>query len=167
MGVGYFCNWKDTLHLVPVPIISCDEQRRYHSTERPAIEWEGEKLYYLRDVKFEKEWWERISKGKMSAEEVFAIDNIEHRRIAYELMDKSKMKDLNNFKILDEQVDGKGKKMKIISFNVQNMKEDLIFYNCLDASTDREYFLQRKEKECWKAKSMLFGLEECEWRNEW
>ncbi len=167
LGVGYFCDWEDVLHLVPVPIISCDEQKRYHSITSPAIEWEGEQIYYLHGVKFEKEWWEKIVQGKLSAEEIFAIDNVEHRRIAYEMMDKTKLKALKNFKVLDEKTDDKGKPMKIISFNIQNMKEDLIFYNCIDASTDREYFLQVKEKTCEKAKSAMFGLGEVAWVNEW
>ena len=168
-GVGYFCDYEDTLFLVPVPIISCDIQGRYHSTERPAIEWEGEKLYYLCGVKFEKEWWDKIRRGELSAEEVFAIDNVEHRRVAYEMMDKEKMKELKNFKVIDEGIDEKGKSAKLISFNVQNMEEDLMFYNCIDASTDREYWLQVKNDiKTWKqAKDSMFGLLEVEWVNEW
>lgn len=101
-------------------------------------------------------------------DEIFAIDNLEHRRIAYEYMDKSKMKQLKNFKILDEKIDDKGNPMKIISFNVQNMDEDLIFYNCFCPSTGREYFVQTDKKECWEAKNHSFGLEgEVEWINEW
>ena len=34
-GVGYFCDIDDTLHLVPVPIIKCDEQQRYHCINGP------------------------------------------------------------------------------------------------------------------------------------
>ena len=115
-------------------------------------------------------WINRILKDELSAEEVFAIDNSEHRRVAYEYMDKAKMKALKNYKILDEQIDGKGKPMKIISFSVPNVKEPLVFYNCFDSSTDREYFLQMDGyKKCWKAKFGMFGLKENEVElvNEW
>ena len=123
--------------------------------------------YYIGNTQFDLEWFNKIRKGKLSAEEVFAIDNIEHRRVAYEMMDKSKMKELKNYKVLDESIDEKGKPVKIISFNVQNMNEDLIFYNCVDASTDREYFLQTEKKTWKKAKDASFGLENVEWLNEW
>ena len=46
--------------------------------------------------------------------------------------------------------------MKIIRFNVQNMDDDLIFYNCFCPSTNREYFVQTKFTECEKAKSESF-----------
>ena len=127
----------------------------------------GNSVFVINDTKLPFEWFEKIRKDALTAEEVFAIDNIEHRRIAYEYMDKAKMKALKNFKILDAGVDEKGKDVKIISFNVQNMKEDLIFYNCIDASTDREYFLQTKETTWKEAKDALFGMKNVEWVNEW
>ena len=168
LGLGYFCDREDTLYLVPVPIISCDEQGRYHSETGPAISWKGaEELYYLHNVKLEKEWWEKIVNDTMSPDEVFAIDNIEHRRIAYEYMDKTKMKQLKDFKVLDEQIDEKGEPMKVVSFNVQNMEDDLIFYNCVCPSTGREYFVQTKSETCSEAKARSFGLENVEWINEW
>ena len=167
-GAGYFCDDKDTLYIVPVPIIRLDEEGRYHSTTHPAISWKGEKLYYLNGIKLDKEWWNKIRQDKLSAEEVFAIDNIEHRRIAYEYMDKTKMKKLKNFKVLDEKIDDKGNLMKIVSFNVQNMDEDLIFYNCICPSTKREFFVQTKEKTCEKAKNQSFGISgKVKWTEEW
>jgi len=66
----------------------------------PNINW--------KDVK----WINKILKDELSAEEVFAIDNIEHRRIAFQYMDKTKMKALKDFKVLDEKVDEKGNLMK-------------------------------------------------------
>jgi hypothetical protein len=123
--------------------------------------------YFIGNTKFNLEWFNKIRKDELKAEEVFAIDNVEHRRIAYQFMDKSKMKELKDYKVLDESKDEKGKPVKIISFNIQNMKEDLIFYNCFCPSTGREYFLQTKEKTWKKAKDMGFGLEDVEWVNEW
>ena len=109
----------------------------------------------------------KIVNDTMTPDEIFAIDNVEHRRIAYEFMDKSKMKSLKDFKILDEQIDSKGNSMKIISFTVQNMDEPLKFYNCICPSTGREYFLGTDEETCIAAKNKSFGLEAIEFVNEW
>src|SRR3990167_6951937 len=113
------------------------------------------------------EWINKILGDKLTAEEVFAIDNIEHRRVAYQYMDKSKMKQLKDYKILDTGTDEKGNPAKIVSFTVQNMKEPLLFYDCICPSSGREYFIQT-EKKTWKeAKATSFGLEEVEFINEW
>ena len=64
-------------------------------------------------------WINKILKDELTAEEVFAIDNIEHRRIAYQYMDKSKMKKLKDYTVLDEvNDDGHGNPMKIVSFSI-------------------------------------------------
>jgi hypothetical protein len=159
LGLGYFCDFEDVLHLVPVPIIKCDEQGRYHSENSPAISWkDGEEIYYLHGVKFEKEWWNKIRKDKLSPDEVFAIDNLEHRRIAYEYMDKTKMKKLKDYKVLNERVDINENKERIVSFTVQNMNEPLKFLN-VTCPTGREYFLGTNQDTCYKAQKALLGLE--------
>ena len=124
-------------------------------------------IYRLQWVELDKKWFLKIIQDKLTPEEIFAIDNIEHRRLAYQYMDKLKMKQLKWYKILDEKIDEKWNQMKIVSFNVQNMKDDLIFYNCLCPSTLREYFIQTNQKTCNKAKAMSFWLEEVEMINEW
>jgi predicted SprT family Zn-dependent metalloprotease len=129
---------------------------------------EGNFIYRIKDVEFSKEWFDKIRKDELTAEEVFAIDNIEHRRIAYEFMDKTKMKQLKDFKILDEQVDDQGNQMKIIQFTVQKMKEPLLFYNCLCPSSKREYFIETDKNTCRTAKNASFGFnEDVEWVEEW
>ena len=98
-GLGYRVEYEDILYLVPTPLVLIDEQNRFHSETKPAIRWKGgAERYFLHGVSFEKEWWTKIVKGKLSAEEVFAIDNLEHRRIAYEYLDKSKMKALKDYR---------------------------------------------------------------------
>jgi hypothetical protein len=115
--------------------------------------------YKISGIVFEKEWFDKIRKDQLSPEEVFAIDNVEHRRIAYEYMDKAKMQQLKDFKVLDEKKDGCGKMMRVVSFTVQNMKKPLVFYHCIDASTNREYWLQMDGyKKCDEAKAGLWGL---------
>ena len=146
------------------------KKNRWHITEKSS-EWlikkNGNFEYRLNNVEFKREWFDKIRKDQLTVEEVFAIDNIEHRRIAYEFMDKSKMKSIKDFKVLDEQTDDKGNKMKIVSFTVQNMKKPLKFYNCICPSSKREYFVGTDKDTCWEAKNSSFGLEEVEWVNEW
>ena len=159
-GVAIFCRRPC--------ICNKDEQGKLHSLTSPAISWrDGYSLYFINGVCFEKKWWSKIVNDEMTPEEIFAIDNVEHRRIAYEYMDKLKMKSLKDFKILDEQIDEKGKVMKIVSFTVQKMTEPLKFYNCIDASTDREYFLGTDCNDCKSAKESLWGLKDIEFVNEW
>jgi hypothetical protein len=148
--------------------INRDDRGRPHSETEKSIEYpDGWGLYHLHGVKLEKEWWEKIVKDQMSPDEIFAIDNIEHRRIAYEYMDKTKMKQLKDYKVLDEQIDGKGNPMKIISFTVQKMDEPLKFYNCICPSTGREYFIGTDKNNCLEAKNASFGLDKVEYADEW
>lgn len=141
-------------------IVKQNERKQLHSINSPALVFkDGTEIYKLNGVQFEKEWWDKIVNDKMSPEEVFAIDNIEHRRIAYEFMDKTKMKQLKDYKVLDEvKDDGFGNEMKIVSFTVQNMETPLLFLNCFCPSSKREYFLQTEKDTCQEAKMASFGL---------
>ena len=114
-------------------------------------------------------WINKILSDELTAEEVFSIDNVEHRRIAFEYIDKIKMKQLKNFKILDEvKDDGYSKTMKIWEFQLSNMNEPIKFLNCFCPSTNREYFLGTSKDKCWEAKAELAGFEakEIEWEKE-
>ena len=138
-------------------------KNKWYISEKSS-EWllskNGNFEYRLNNVSFEKEWFNKIRKNELTAEEVFAIDNIEHRRIAYEFMDKAKMKKLKDYEVLDEvKDDGYGHEMKIVSFKVQNMQTPLIFLNCFCPSTSREYYLGTDKKTCNKAKMGSFGLD--------
>jgi hypothetical protein len=130
----------------------------------------GNFIYKLRNVEFTREWFLKIKNDELTPDEVFAIDNVEHRRIAYEFMDKAKMKQLKDFKILDKvEDDGYGNKMEVWSFTVQKMTEPLKFFNCFCPSTKREYFIQTDKDTCWEAKARQFGLEgkDVVWVKEW
>ena len=147
-------------------------KNQWYVSEKSS-EWllsqKGNFVYQLNGIQFEKEWFDKIRKDELSPEEIFAIDNTEHRRVAYEFMDKQKMKQLKDYKILDEKIDSKGNPMKILSFTIQNMKEPLKFYNCLCPSSKREYFLQTDKDTCDEAKVGMFGfkVEEAEFVEEW
>lgn len=166
-GLGYRVELDDVLYLAPTPIVKIDEQNRFHSEKEPAIKWKGSETYMLHGVKFEKEWWYKIVNDKLSPEEILAIDNIEHRRIAWEYMNKKKLEGLKDFKVLDEiKDDGKGYPMRVIQFNHPDAGE-IRYYNCFCPSTGREYYLGTEETICVKAKSKSFGFDEVEFINEW
>ncbi len=147
-------------------------KNKWYVSEKSS-EWllsqKGDFVYRLNNVEFSKEWFDKIRKDQLSPEEVFAIDNIEHRRVAYEFMDKTKMKQLKDYKVLDEKIDDKGNPMKILSFTIQNMREPLKFYDCFCPSSKREYFLQTDKDSCDKAKAGMFGFKEneAEFMEEW
>ena len=166
-GLGYRVEWEDTLYLVPTPLVKIDSQNRFHSETEPAIRWKGGKgFYFLQGVKFEKKWWDKIVNDKMSAKTVLAIDNAEHRRIAYEYMDKKKMKALKDYKVLEELKDDKGYPMKIISFELPEIGT-IKYLNCFCPSTGREYFIGTDKDKCKEAKDASFGLENINYINEW
>jgi hypothetical protein len=150
-------------------MINRDDRGRLHSEKEMSIQYpDGWGLYYLHGVKFEKKWWEKIVNDQMSPEEIFAIDNLEHRRIAYEYMDKTKMKQLKDYKVLDHvDDDGHGYQMNIISFTVKGIEEPLKYLNCFCSTTGREYYLGTDKDKCWEAKNASFGLKDVEWVDEW
>lgn len=169
-GAGYWLEAESVLHLVPCPLIEINDRNQFHSDTGPAIRWkDGKSFYYLQGVEFEKELWGKVIKNKLSARQVFALKNMEQRRVAYSMMDKAKMKALKDYKVLDEGIDHKGKPHKIISFNVAGFDKPFIYYQCVDSTTDREYFVETDKDKCWEAKAALFGLKanEIQWNKEW
>lgn len=170
-GIGYRVEWEDTLYLVPTPLVKIDERNRFHSTKAPAIRWKGgAEFYYFSGVNFEKDLWTKIVKNKLSAEYILTkIENVEQRRIAWELMDKSKIKKLKGLKVLDRQKDGKGKVMRIITFTVKGFDTPFYFYEGIDASTSRKYYLETDKKTVWEAKAGFVGFspDEIEYKNEY
>ena len=128
----------------------------------------GKITYKINNVEFVKELFDKVRKDQLTAQEVFAIQNMEQRRIAYEKMDKIKMRELPNMQVLEERKDdGCGYPDKVISFTVDGFNEDFRFYNCFDPSTGREYFLETRQTTCKLAKSKSFGFEEIKFDEEW
>jgi hypothetical protein len=116
--------------------------------------------YRISNVNFDYDLFCKVRKDKLTAEEVFAIENTEQRRVAYQKMDKLKMKELKNYKVEDEvKDDGYGFPMKVISFKMQNFKSPFYFLNCFCPSTNREYFIETRETDCWKSKQKSFGID--------
>ena len=172
-NVSFIIPYKGIAFVSENPTQISWENQRLSNTKEPAIKYDSggqDDLYFLNGVRFDKEWHEKIVNSKLSPEEIFAIDNLEHRRIAYEYMDKTKMKSLKDYKILDEvKDDGYGYPMKVISFTVKNVNEPLKYLNVFCPSTGREYFIGTKYEKCLEAKAQSFGFEESEieWVKEW
>jgi len=167
-GLGYRVELDEVLYLVPTPLVLIDEENRFHSETKPAIRWKkGKEFYFLRGIELQKEWHTKIVNDELTPEEILAIDNTEHRRIAWEYMDKKKLEGLNGFEVIDTvEDDGKGYPMRIIQFNHPDAGI-IRYYNCFCPTTGREYYLGTEETTCQKAKAKSFGLEEVEFINEW
>lgn len=71
----------------------------------------------------------------MTPQEIFKIENTELRRIAYEYMDKSKMKKLKDYKVLDKAKDKYGNRMQIVEFKVNGFKDPFKYYQCICPSS--------------------------------
>jgi len=159
---------KKAFIMCPPQYVEQDDRKRLHSEKKAAFIFkDGTELYMIHGVKFEKEWWSKIVNDELSPEEILAFDNTEHRRIAWEYMNKKKLEGLKDFKILDNvENDGKGYPMRIIQFNHPDAGE-IRYYNCFCPTTGREYYIGTQETTCIKAKTKSFGLEEIEFINEW
>ena len=161
---------KKAFIMCPPQYVEQDDRKRLHSEKQAAFIFkDGTELYMIHGVKFEKEWWSKIVNDELSPEEILAIDNMEHRRIAWEYMNKKKLEGLKHFKVLDEvENDGKGYKMRIVQFIHPDVGE-IRYYNCFCPTTGREYYIGTEETTCLKAKTKSFGLEEIEFMpvNEW
>jgi len=123
--------------------------------------------FVINNVQFDKKLFDKVRKDKLSAKQVFVLDNIEQRRVAYELMDKTKMEKLKNYKVLDEAVDENENKMRIVSFSVDGYSEPFKYYHCICPSTGREYFVETQRETCQKAKTMSFGKQVLKFNKEY
>jgi hypothetical protein len=124
-------------------------------------------VYRINNIQFNRNLFDAVRKGELSAQQVFAISNMEQRRVAYEKMDKVKMAELPDLKVLDESKDKYGLNQRIISFNIDGFDKPFLFYHCICPSTGREYYLETKQNNCASAKSKSFGLDNIEFTEEW
>lgn len=168
-GAFFVSFWEDEAIVMERPT-EChfDGQDRLHSLTSPALAFkDGSAIYAINGVEFDKDLWQKVTKDKLSAKEVFALENTEQRRIAYELMDKKKMLDLDDYKVLDSrEKDEQGNPDKVISFNVKGFDKPFLYYNCFCPTTKREYFLQTEKEKCIEAKESSFGLKDIKWTEE-
>lgn len=125
-------------------------------------------VYRMNGVMFDKPLFDKVRHDELTAFEVLAITNMEQRRIAYEHMNKMKMKELPNFKVIHEvKNDGCGYPMKIISFALDGFDTSFYFLDCFCPSTGREYMLETRQTDCWKAKAKSFGFDSIKFDEEY
>jgi hypothetical protein len=128
---------------------------------------EGKFKYHINGVVFPKTLFDAVRKDNLTAQKVFAIQNMEQRRVAYEKMDKIKMRDLPNLKMLDEAIDAYSNPMRIISFGIAGFTKPFKYLHCVCPSSGREYYLETKQDKCEAAKAKSFGLDAIEFTEEW
>jgi hypothetical protein len=146
-------------------------KRKWYMTDQCSewmLEREGNIIYKINNVQFEKELFDKVRKDQLTAAGVFAINNMEQRRIAYEKMNKAKMSALPNLKVLDTvKDDGYGYPMRVISFTIEGYDKPFRFLNCFCPSTGREYHPETQQNTCHAAKSKSFGFDSIEFDKEY
>ena len=170
-SVNYIWANRDFVMVCARPTrIEKDDQGRLHSLSDMAIKYpDGWGLYYVHGVRFDDvNLWGIIADGSISAAQVFAIANMEQRRVAYEVMDKSKVALLDGLEITHEVADdGHGYPMRIVQFKLPEVPTPFRYLNCHCPSGGREYYLETQKDDCWEAKSASFGLDGVEWAAEY
>lgn len=161
-NVSFLIPYEGIVFISETPTISW-ENKRLSSTTGPAIEWaDGYKLYSINGVAFDEDLWKKVTNKNVKMSEIFAIENVEQRRVAYEIQNKSKMLELPDCKILDKvKDDGYGNPMKIIEFTVGGFESPFKYVNWFCPSTKREYFHEISGTDitdCFEAKNNSFRL---------
>jgi len=136
-GAGYRVEWKDTLYIVPTPLVKIDEQNRFHSDVGPAIRWKGgHEFYYLRGEEFEKALWQKIVSQEITAEEVMKMTDIDKRTIAISMLKPGEMLKQLNAKLIHT---GKRGNRLYECKNFMGTRKTEYALVMTDASTPREF----------------------------
>ena len=156
-GLGYCIEWKDTLYLVPTPLVLIDEKNNFHSLEKPAIRWKGGKeFYFLWGVAFEKELWQEVVDKSISALEVTKLQNTEQRYAALKVFGAKKLLTELNAELLDKS--DKGNELYGLEGIIENQTIKMLKYVC--PSTGRVYtkFVPFEITKADEGQSWSFGL---------
>ena len=162
-GMGYWAEKDGILYVAPNPIIQLDEKLRYHSTTKPSIAWKnGQELFYLYGVQFEKKLWESLVKESLTAKEIISLKNIEQRQVAVKLYGYNRLLDELKETGFVEPVHT-SKKYELFRLTDGKLSYGLLKYTC--PSTGRLYispvpdgFHNADEAAAWKFPS--FTLDE-------
>jgi hypothetical protein len=127
-----------------------------------ALKVRKKSKFTIDSVEFPFELFDAIRHGTLSASEVFAINNAEQRRVAYNRMDKSKMAALNPAILNEVLDDGYEHPMKLVEVQTKAFSTPFRYLNCFCPSSGREFWLETRSKSCWAAKMGSFGLPETE-----
>src|SRR3990167_5481143 len=102
-GLGYWAEWKNTLYLIPNPIISLDSEGSYHCEDKPAIYFkDGAKLYYYHGVNVPAKVIlhpEKLTKKDWSSEENAEVRRVIQERMGEDFVKKIKGKVINKGKL--------------------------------------------------------------------
>ncbi len=157
---------EDTCYVLVAPVIHRNNEWQLHNQSWLAVDWDGTWFFYLKWVILQKEWYDKIINNELSPEEILAIDNIEHRRIARDYMDKSKLEWLDWYEVLDTvDDDWHWNTMRVIQFNHPDAWL-IRYYNCFCPTTGREYYIWTEKTKCKEAKDASFKLENILYLNE-
>ena len=123
-------------------------------------------IYCISGVRFSKPLFDSVRKGTLTAQQVFAITNIEQRRVAYEKMEKTKMNGLDGLTVLDEKANP-ANPLRIVAFAINGFSDPFYYLHCKCPSTGREYYLETRQKKCDAAVAASFGLKKVVFDKEW
>lgn len=141
-GLGYRVEWKDTIYLVPIPIVRINSRNMFHSVTEPAIRWkDGQEIFCLNGVIFPKDLWEKAVNRKLSFKEISEISDIDQRTQAMAFCDVKDFEKLGT--IVDsyekQSLDGGKVTYKLLKIPQGLFTIDAYFaiYNC--PSTNKLY----------------------------
>jgi hypothetical protein len=135
-GVGYRVEWKDTLYLVPTPLVKIDEENRFHSEDSPAIRWKGGKEFYFWHGVSVKEKLIRHPE-KLTKKNWMDEKNIEVRRCIQEKLGERFVT------LLKGKTINKGKRGELIEIDLKDDPDKVAHYvKVKDTSTARQYYLR-------------------------
>jgi hypothetical protein len=158
------CNVYDMIQLEGLCVvcglpknIKRNDNNNLHSLEGPAIEWkDGYCQYWIDDVYFDKELFDKITKKEISAQEVVRLENIEQRYIALKTIGAEKI-----LKELDAELIHKTDRNELYGLDgiIKDKTIKMLKYKC--PSTGREYvkFVPYEMKNADEAQGWSFRLE--------
>ncbi|MCA4995133.1 hypothetical protein HWD35_10455 [Tsukamurella tyrosinosolvens] len=146
-GAGYHIEHDETLYICPPPVVRLDEQNRFHSDQRPAIEWSGaSKFYFIHGEDFDEALWRRIVDQKITVKQVMAIENADKRVMAWSMLRPDRAIKGLGAELIHTGI--KGTRLYKVDDFAQKIAGDDVEYDgdgveyCMvmaDASTDRQF----------------------------
>jgi hypothetical protein len=120
----------------------------------------------INSVNHDRDTINGILSGTLSPKQVLDIPDMDLRAEAYRRMDKRKMRELQDFRVLSKAKDGKTT-MRVVEFRVDGYEEPFRYLNCFCPSTGRENYLETRQTDARKAKAASFGFDSVRFEEEW
>ena len=116
--------------------------------------------YQIGYYRVPRELFDRVRSRQMTPSEVFALANMEQRRVVYSRLDKTKMAQLPSCVLDEVSDDGYGYPMRLIEIEIEGFDGPFRYLVCRSPSTGREYWLETRQTTCRAAKAVSFGMPE-------